>query len=99
MPIVISFTGPCTNPQIYNDTTGMFLKFNITLSNSDILVIDTINGTVLLNGTDRLYTRMIESSPLVSMELYPGVNNIRTGATSWSDTASVTITGKSGAFF
>jgi hypothetical protein len=99
LPVIISFVGPCTNPQIYNDTTGMFLKFNITLTTIDSLVIDTLAGTVLLNGTDRLYTREIASSPIISMELARGVNDIRTGAGSWSDTASVTVSGKTGAFF
>ncbi|HSN23129.1 MAG TPA: hypothetical protein VLS45_03025 [Methylomicrobium sp.] len=98
LPVIITFNGPCENPQIYNDTTGMFLKFTIILSSSDQLVINTLNGTVELNGTDRLYTRSISSSPIASMELAPGVNDIRTGAESWSETASATIYGPSGAF-
>lgn len=100
LPVVITITGPCVGPAVYNETTGTFVKFNITLTAPDYLVIDTSSGTVVLNGTaDRLYTRLTSSSPIASMEMIQGTNNIRIAADSWSDTASVTISGSSGAFF
>jgi hypothetical protein len=50
-PATITITGPCTNPQITNDTVGIALQFIITLGVSDVLVVDLLNHTVMLNGT------------------------------------------------
>jgi hypothetical protein len=48
---VFTITGPVTNPSVIFTATGQFMKLNITLSNTDVLVIDMGARTVLLNGT------------------------------------------------
>ena len=57
--------GPCSQPLIMNLTTGVLLEYDIDLSSSDILYIDTYQGTVTLNGTtaNRLYTATTRSQP------------------------------------
>ena len=46
----MTLVGPCTNPVIYNQTTGQQLQFNYTLLGSDTLYIDPDLRLVTLNG-------------------------------------------------
>jgi Phage tail protein len=46
----ITITGPAVNPFIGNLTTGLTMYFNLTLNTGDVLVIDTLNKTITLNG-------------------------------------------------
>lgn len=92
-PAVYEFSGEMVNPILINSTTGLRLGFNITLTASDTLTVDTKNGTVLLNGTaDRLYTRMLTSAPISSFGLASGNNTFQIVASSWTDPAGVSIT-------
>lgn len=50
-PATLTITGPITSPVITNDTLGVSLAFNITLTASDTLTIDLANRTVVLNGS------------------------------------------------
>ena len=45
------FTGICSTPTISNLDTGQTLSFNISLSSTDNLVVNTDLRTVILNGT------------------------------------------------
>lgn len=67
-------TGPCSTPAITNLMTGMTLEYDLSLSDSDTLYIDTKAGTVTLNGLDanRLYTATTRSAPEGSFILPPG---------------------------
>jgi hypothetical protein len=51
-PALMTITGPVVNPRIINVTDGLSLDFIVTLGASDVLVIDTNNRTVTLNGGD-----------------------------------------------
>lgn len=51
-PVTMTIMGAVTNPTIYNDTEGTSLRFLITLTASDMLVIDTQYHTVRLNGSN-----------------------------------------------
>jgi hypothetical protein len=91
-PVKLIFTGPMTNPKIVNVTTGVSLEFIITLGDGETLEVDTRIGTVLLNGiADRLYTRTVNSSPILSFGLVPGSNTVTLQASAWDDPAGVTI--------
>lgn len=50
-PVVMSITGPATNPIVQNLTTGQLMKINIILNNNDVLNINTKFGSksVILN--------------------------------------------------
>jgi hypothetical protein len=40
-PITIDIQGPVTNPQVINKTTGQFIRVNLSLSENEVLHIDT----------------------------------------------------------
>lgn len=71
---MFAITGPCSQPSITNLTTGVLLEYDIDLSASDTLYIDTQQGTVTLNGTtaNRLYTATTRSQPEQAFTLPPG---------------------------
>ena len=95
-PLTINIYGPLENPKIINQTTGRKLDFAIPLTSTDYLVIDTRKGSVLLNGVaDRIYTRSLSSSPILSFNLAAGDNNMRILADSWDVGASVDFSWRS----
>lgn len=92
-PLILSFQGPATNPTLVNTTTGQQLGFNIIIADGEFLQVNTRTGTVLLNGTaDRLYTRQLTSSPILSFALLPGLNEMHVFAEEWTADAGVEIT-------
>ncbi|QNJ57628.1 minor tail protein [Streptomyces phage Keanu] len=69
-----AITGPCSHPIITNLSTGALLEYDIDLSASDTLYVDTNQGTVTLNGltANRLYTATTRSQPEGSFTLPAG---------------------------
>ena len=47
---IYTIVGPCSNPSIVNANTNTALNFNVTLSSTDTLTVDTDMKTVLLNN-------------------------------------------------
>lgn len=91
-PVELNFLGPVTNPVLINQTTGETLGFDIVLTESDILTVDTRKGTVLLNETaDRLYTRTLLSSPILGFDLISGDNELQVIADEWDTGAGVEV--------
>lgn len=91
---IITLIGKATNPTIYNDTTGQFIQFTgITTTAGDVLVIDMLNRTVLLNGGPVLTYVTTTSS---WWPLLPGGNAIRLTTGSGSDTVTGTVAYRSG---
>jgi len=85
---LITLTGSAINPIITNVTTGQFIKLNLTMVEGDVVVIDTSNQTVTLNGGN------IRNSvdPLSKFWfLPPGNNQIQLESTSQSDTLMANI--------
>jgi len=52
-PPIITLRGAFVNPSITNVTTGEAISLTLTMVAEDVLVIDTLSGTVLLNGENR----------------------------------------------
>ena len=71
--LTLTVTGEITNPKILNLTTGKFWKQNITMTASDVLIIDTDATTAELNGVNDLANRATGSDWLF---IDPGVNDI-----------------------
>jgi hypothetical protein len=70
---VVEFRGPVTAPSLTNITTGDVLEYDLPLAAGDVLVVDTLAGTVTLNGTaSRLYTASSRSVPEQTFTLAPG---------------------------
>lgn len=98
-PVTFTFTGPVTNPRLINQTTGEQLGFEIILTADDTLTVNTRLGTVLLNGvSDRLYTRTINSSPILGFDLIAGENEMQIIADDWDSGAGVEIVYRNATF-
>lgn len=50
---IIDVTGPISVPSLIESNTGKSLAFNLTLTSTDVLEIDTRKHTILLNGQSR----------------------------------------------
>jgi hypothetical protein len=70
---VVTFTGPCTDPQLANVDTGQMIGYDLILAATDVLTVDTGSGQVLLNGAaDRRYTAMPNATLEEAFVLPPG---------------------------
>ncbi|MFG2330579.1 phage distal tail protein [Streptomyces sp. NPDC048604] len=92
----VVFTGPVTRPRLVNHTTGRALEYNLALAAGDRLVVDTVEGTVLLDDrASRLYTALPGSSPEQSFVLLPGENRIDFRAPEGTSAASAQLSWRS----
>ncbi|MGW4700505.1 phage distal tail protein [Streptomyces sp. NPDC004285] len=70
---MIVFRGPCSMPTVTERVSKRRLRYAIDLAAGDELVVDTANGTVMLNNTaSRRHTAMADSSPEELFLLEPG---------------------------
>lgn len=70
---VFTLHGPITNPIITHGIKGSF-KLTTSLINTDTVIINTRNRTVVKNGTTNLYGAITSDS--IWWELSPGSNNV-----------------------
>jgi hypothetical protein len=87
-PAIITISGPVTDPRVTNDTLGFTLSFDIDLGGSDVLVVDLLNRTAILNGVVNVRGALIDPDWWL---LEPGVNSIIYTAGSGSG-SSLTVT-------
>lgn len=85
---LITITNSANTPVITNLTTGEFIKINVTMSNSDVLIIDMKQRTITLNGANVLAERDPTSS---WWALEPGNNNIQFTTSSSGNTGVAVI--------
>ena len=88
LPVIIRLEGPSTNPRIINDTTGEFIRIKRDLLPGDLLLIDTGEKTVTLNGEDAFPYIDLSSS---FFELQLGPNFIKYSADSGTEDANLNI--------
>ncbi|MYT30463.1 MULTISPECIES: phage tail domain-containing protein [unclassified Streptomyces] len=89
---VLVITGPVRRPAITNQATGAVLEYDITLADTDRLVIDTREGTVTLNDTTpRLYTATYRSTPERAFTLSPGTSLLAFRAHEFTRTGALTV--------
>ncbi|MHB6907122.1 phage distal tail protein [Streptomyces sp. DB-54] len=89
---LLAITGPVRRPAVINAATGAVLEYDITLADTDRLVIDTREGTVTLNDTaPRLYTATYRSSPERAFTLPPGETLLTFRAEEFTDTGALTV--------
>jgi hypothetical protein len=79
VPIYPTFTinGPCTNPDIINDTTGETLSIAETVAAGDVLTIDMGQRTAIITGAGGAETNVLGSVSGVWWALDIGDNAIR----------------------
>jgi len=86
---LISIYGPVTNPVIGNLTTNQALNFSYTMGASDVLSIDLLNRTVLLNGTP---ARNLLLGSSLWFAAQPGANQFYfTGSGTTAGTTNATV--------
>ncbi|MEV7243971.1 hypothetical protein AB0N92_22370 [Streptomyces sp. NPDC093248] len=90
---VVEFRGPMTLPALTNLTTGDVIEYDIPLAAGDVLTVDTLAGTVVLNGTaSRINTATSRSVPEQTFTLAPGAASlIFRAAPGSSPTATATV--------
>lgn len=87
-PTTITFTGPLTNPQITNTTTGKSFKLLTTLTGGQVVTVKSLDNTVYLGSSTSQYGT-IDPSNKTFIELAPGSNSLTFSASSGTGTASV----------
>ena len=75
-PMYVTINGPCINPRIEQQTTGVTVQFNTTLGASDVLVVDSYNGSAVLNGTASRESTLAPGSYITALTVVPGNNTI-----------------------
>lgn len=81
--------GPADNPSIRNETTGQTLKFLLSLgSTSDVLTVDCLNRTVVLNGTASRNNTLAFGYDWIYYP--PGTSSVRFNADNYSASALLT---------
>lgn len=75
-PPTLTITGPGTTPAIVRQDTGQILLFNLTLSTTDVLVVNTLDGTVTLNGASVYGALDPSSAPIASLLMAPGTTTL-----------------------
>lgn len=88
VPVHITFNGPSTNPVVRNNTTGEFIKVDRTLEKGDVLVIDTSDALVEINGMDAFPWIDINSS---FWKLQIGENEVEYTADAGAEEAELVI--------
>lgn len=86
---VITIYGPITTPSLTESQSGKTLIFDIDLSSTDYLVIDTRRHSITLNGTASRRDRLI-SGPRSWWWIEPGSATVRLGGSSGFGTGSAT---------
>lgn len=87
-PTTIVFTGPLTNPQITNSTTGKTFKLLTSLTSGQVMTIKSIDTTVYLGSSTSKYST-VDPSNKTFIELAPGSNSLSFSASAGTGTASV----------
>lgn len=86
----VTFTGPLTNPYIYNVTTGYAFQLDYTIPGGSYVVVDMYNKTALFNGNQNFITYV---DPVSSwFTVVPGSNSFTLSTGSAADTGNVDIT-------
>lgn len=74
--IIIEFAGPVSTPGIWNVDTGESMRFDISLSRGQTLVVDLLNRSVRLNGVSRRSTmrgQWLQIGPRDVLEFTAGI--------------------------
>lgn len=82
---IITINGSVNTPIVTNNTTGVQMKFNLSLSTADQLQIDCADRTVFFNGADR--TDALDGTQFIA--LVPGVNFLNFTANSFTTTGTM----------
>lgn len=71
-PVRLTITGPVVNPIVDNNTTGFSIYLSTTLGQTDTVIVDTADRSVLLNGASR--PDLIDVQNTIWSDLTKGTN-------------------------
>jgi hypothetical protein len=74
-PPTLTITGPGTTPAIIRQDTGQVLQFDLTLGSTDVLVVNTLDGSMTLNGSS-IYVLDPASASIASFVMQPGMTTV-----------------------
>jgi len=94
-PVTISISGPLTTPAVYRLDTGDVIELTVTLTASDVAVIDTLAGTVSINGAVNNSLLTDRSAPIASFLMPPGSTGLAIRAAVMNSSASMTAVWRS----
>jgi hypothetical protein len=86
---IITETGTLTNPIIYNQTTGKYLKLNTTIGSGQVVQIDMYKQLITLNSSSSLIGA--KSSDSDWWTVVPGSNTFRLETGNTADTGNAVI--------
>lgn len=93
-PLTISIRGPLTTPAVYRLDTGDVLELGTTMAAGDVAIIDTLAGTVTMNGsTANLLTD--RSAPVTTFLMPPGTTSLALRGAVTDPAASMTVNWRS----
>lgn len=78
---IIDITGPCTNPEIFNDTTGRTLVVNVGVNPGDVLTVNMGERTAIITGAGGIETNVLGDVDGLWWPLEIGNNAIRITST------------------
>lgn len=94
-PLALTINGPLTNPAIYRQDTGDVLELAVVMAASDTALIDTLAGTVTMNGSVANNLLTDRSAPVTSFLMPPGNTGMAFRAAVTDPSASMTATWRS----
>lgn len=94
-PVVLTITGPLTTPAVYRQDTGDVLELNTVMAASDVAVIDTLAGTVTMNGSPANSLLADRSAPVTSFLMPPGSTGLALRAVVTDPAAQLTASWRS----
>lgn len=87
-PLLVAFQGPLVNPSLTLQGTTKKIDLSVTLGTGDVLTVDTLNRTILLNGA--AYQNTITTSHRW-FDLQPGTSVVEFLAASGTGTCNVSF--------
>lgn len=75
-PPVIRITGPTPAVRLTNETTGLYLAYDVTLAATDYLLVDCATGVAKLNGV-AVRPPVTGSAVTADFMIQPGANKLR----------------------
>lgn len=95
-PITVALGGPCVNPKVTNQTTGLYVKLNLTLSAGDMVTFSTAFGrktiTLTRSGTAPVNAMGYLANGSQFWSLIQGLNSVRFSDDSGSTASVLTLT-------
>lgn len=89
-PLMVTIRGPLTTPAVYRQDTGDVIELNTALGAADVAVIDSLAGTVTVNGSNANSLLTDRSAPITSFLMPPGATDLALRAAVTDPSASMT---------